>query len=79
MVWPFLQRDRALPAETVAGAVGAKAMLLGGAPIGRPRHMSGRNFASSTFERINAGPAPIGGRVMNAKGAGRSGVHSIAR
>jgi redox-sensitive bicupin YhaK (pirin superfamily) len=46
----------AQPAEIVAGAGGAKAMLLGGAPMDGPRHIWW-NFVSSTKERIEQAKA----------------------
>lgn len=46
----------AQPAEIVAGADGAKLMLLGGAPIDGPRHIWW-NFVSSTRERIEKAKA----------------------
>ena len=44
------------PVEIVAGAGGAKAMLLGGAPIDGPRHIWW-NFVSSRKDRIEAAKA----------------------
>jgi redox-sensitive bicupin YhaK (pirin superfamily) len=46
----------AQPVEIVAGAGGAKAMLLGGAPIDGPRHIWW-NFVSSSKERIEKAKA----------------------
>jgi redox-sensitive bicupin YhaK (pirin superfamily) len=46
----------AQPAEIVAGAKGAKLMLLGGAPIDGPRHIWW-NFVSSSRERIEKAKA----------------------
>lgn len=46
----------AQPAEIVAGANGAKVMLLGGAPMDGPRHIWW-NFVSSTRERIEKAKA----------------------
>ena len=46
----------AQPAEIVAGAGGAKAMLLGGAPLDGPRHIWW-NFVSSSKERIEQAKA----------------------
>ena len=47
---------RAQPAEIVAGAGGAKVMLLGGAPMDGPRHIWW-NFVSSSKERIEKAKA----------------------
>ena len=46
----------AQPAEIVAGAGGAKVMLLGGAPMDGPRHIWW-NFVSSRKERIEQAKA----------------------
>jgi len=46
----------AQPAEIIAGASGAKAMLLGGAPMDGPRHIWW-NFVSSSRERIEKAKA----------------------
>ena len=48
--------QRGLPVEIVAGADGAKLMLLGGAPIDGPRHIWW-NFVSSSKERIEKAKA----------------------
>ena len=66
----------AQPAEIVAGAAGAKVMLLGGAPMDGPRHIWW-NFVSSSKERIEQAKADWREGPLR-QGAGRPGVHPAA-
>ena len=66
----------AQPVDVLAGAGGAKLMLLGGAPMDGPRHIWW-NFVSSSQGAHRAGQGRLERRPLR-QGAGRSGIHPAA-